>query len=289
MLKWLLNKILLIFNIFLSLFRIILYSKRITFCSNLLEIKNEVYIFGNGPSLKQVINDNLSFLIDKNLVVVNDFFFNEHFHTLKPQIYIIADSGYWEQNVTSEMKEIRQKLEDILLSVDWQLYFFVPTVAYNSGYYQQTVKRNSSIILLAYNTTSFIGPKIIRYYFYNALLAKPVSGNVIGSALYITLQMDIKNIFLFGVEHSWTKSLYVDEQNRTCTKVEHFYSNNETGQIWLKSNGEPYTIYEVLSDISKMLSGYPELNSYAESKNIRIYNCTPDSFIDAFERKRILR
>jgi hypothetical protein len=38
-----------------------------------------------------------------------------------------------------------------------------------------------------------------------------------------------------------------------------------------------------------MLSGYPELNSYAESKNIRIYNCTPDSFIDAFERKRILR
>jgi hypothetical protein len=87
------------------------------------------------------------------------------------------------------------------------------------------------------------------------------------------------------VEHSWTRGLYVDEQNRTCIRNEHFYANAPQGTVWLKSDSEPYTIHEALFDIAKMLGGYREINEYAAYRGVKIYNCTPGSFIDAFERK----
>jgi hypothetical protein len=219
-------------------------------------------------------------------MVVNDFFLNEHFTAIKPCVYIIADPAYWERGGADEMQVLRQKLQQTLLNdVNWNMLFFVPAVVYHAGFYQKIFQSNPHILVQQFNTTPFIGAKRLRYFLYDKLLAKPFSGNVIGSALFIAFQMDIREIFLFGVEHSWTRGLYVDEQNRTCIRNEHFYANAPQGTVWLKSDSEPYTIDEALSDIARMLGGYREINEYAAYRGVKIYNCTPGSFIDAFERK----
>lgn len=264
----------------------LLYSKRIIRSPRLLNMKNNVYVLGNGHSLKQLVNENVNFLSLQNLVVVNDFFFNENFSSLKPGVYLIADPAYWASDVADDMLVLRKKMQNTLLNiVNWDMLFFVPTSVYVTGIFQKIYQANPYITLQPYNDASFIGTKRLRYFFYDRLLAKPLSGNVIGSALYIALQMDIKEIFLFGVEHSWTLSLFVDDQNRTCIRNDHFYANDHEAKVWLKSNAQPYAIQEALFDIATMLSGYRDINDYAIYKNVKIYNCTPNSFIDAFERK----
>lgn len=278
---------LLCFNILMSAIRILLYTRLYKISPQLKEMKDKAFVLGNGPSLKQFMEDNLLFLTTQNLVVVNDFFLNKYFTTLRPRVYIIADPGYWEQHIADDMRILRQKMEYVLLKdVDWNMYFCIPTAAYETGCFQRTFDSNPYIHIQPYNTTCFTGTKGMRYFFYDKLLAKPFSGNVIGSAIFIALQMDIKEILLFGVEHSWTRSIYVDEQNRTCIRTDHFYSNEQAGVVWLKTNTEPYKIHEALFDIANMLGGYRQIDEYATHKGIKIYNCTQDSFIDAFERKK---
>jgi hypothetical protein len=287
-LKWLYNSFLITFNILLSLFRILLYSSPIRKNEMLREFKKRVFILGNGPSVKDLIKDNVTYLSNQNLVVVNDFFQNEYFDILRPKLYVVADSAYWEEKVPANMNVLRMKMQHVLKEkVVWIMLFFVPSAVFNSGYFQKIFQSNPLIKILPFNTTPFLGPKKIRYFFYDKILAKPTSGNVIGSAIFIALQMKIQEILLFGVEHSWTRNLYVDDQNRTCLVTEHFYENAQKGAVWLRSDGEPYSIHGALHDISIMLGGYSDINEYANYLGIRIFNCTPESFIDAFERKKL--
>ena len=289
-LRWVYHSLLLGINMVLSLIRVLFYSKLNTRCPLLREIKDRVLVLGNGPSVKQLINDNIQFLSTQNLVVVNDFFLSRYFTTIKPRVYVIADPVYWEEQVPDNMLVLRQKMQHTLMNdVDWEMLFFVPSGIFKTSFFHQIYQANTHIHIQPFNVVPFIGTKRMRYIFYDKLLAKPLSGNVIGSALFIALQMDIKEIYLFGVEHSWTRSLYVDDQNRTCIELEHFYTENQQGTVWLKSNAEPYTINQALFDIATMLGGYREINEYALQKDIKIYNCTPDSFIDAFERKKWIR
>lgn len=276
----------LVFNILLSLIRIMSYSRSKTRSLKLCTANDTLFILGNGPSVKQLLKEQEQILSIQDLVVVNDFFLSEYFTKIKPHIYIIADPGYWKDNVSDSMLELRQKMENTFINdICWDLLFFVPTEAYKTGFFQETYRSNPNVHVQAFNDTQFIGPKRLRYWFYDKLLAMPLSGNIIGKAISITLQMNIKKIYLFGVEHSWTRSLYVDDQNRTCIESEHFYTETKQGTVWLKSNSQPYTISEALFDIATMLGGYREINDYAIQKGVKIYNCTPDSFIDAFERK----
>jgi len=286
--KWLYNSILLTFDVLLSLFRILLYSSRIRKSEMLREFKKRVFILGNGPSVKDLIKDNYTYLSNQNLIVVNDFFQNEYFDILRPRLYVVADPAYWEEKVTEDMIVLRMKMQNVFMKkVVWNMLFFVPSAIFNSGYYQKIFQSNTLIKILPFNTTPFLGPKKLRYFFYDKILAKPTSGNVIGSAIFIALQMNIQEILLFGVEHSWTRNLYVDDQNRTCLVTEHFYENEQKGTVWLRSDGEPYSIHGALYDISIMLGGYFDINEYANYLGIKIFNCTPDSFIDAFERKKL--
>lgn len=285
--RWLFSFFSIFFQMLLSLVRVILYSKLKTKCEKLLDMKESTFILGNGRSLKNFIEENNNFLNTKNIIVVNDFFLSEYFMTLRPNVYVIADPAYWELQVTEEMSVLRESLiKRLLVDVNWEIQFFVPSAAYQAGFFQRAFDQNKLISVQPFNTASFSGITSVRYFFYDKLLAKPFSGNVIGSALFIALQMDIKEIYLFGVEHSWTQSLFVDEHNRTCIKDEHFYQNPKNAKVWLKANTIPYKISEALSDIANMLGGYYEINEYAIHKNVKIFNCTPNSFIDAFERKK---
>ena len=275
------------FDTALSLIRILLYSKPGVKCDSLSGFTGTAFVLGNGPSLKELIETNEELLAAQTLIVVNDFFLSEKYNSVKPAVYVIADPLYWEQQVPDSMLDLRHRmLEKLLNQTDWDMLFFVPVDAYKSGVFQNAFMTNSHIKIKPFNSVPFKGPERLRFFFYDRLLSRPFSNNVIGSALYITLQMKVNEIFLFGVEHNWSPNLYVDDQNRTCMRTDHFFSKEQQGKIWLKSSGLPYTIDEALSDVSGMLGGYRELNRYALHKGVRIYNSTPGSFIDVFERKK---
>ena len=275
------------FDTALSLIRTLLYSRPGVKYEKLSDFTGTAFVLGNGPSLKELIESNEAYLATQTLIVVNDFFLSEKFTSVKPAVYVIADPLYWEEQVPDNMLDLRLKMQDKLLNqTDWDMLFFVPVNAYKTGVFQRAFMSNSHIRVLPLNSVPFKGPERLRFFFYDKLLARPFSDNVIGSALYITLQMNVNEIYLFGVEHNWSPNLYVDDQNRTCILTEHFFSKEKQGKVWLKSSGFPYTIDEALSDVAAMLGGYRELNRYALHKGVKIYNSTPGSFIDVFERRK---
>lgn len=284
--RWLYHRYLSIFNFSISIIRILIHSKFFIHYPKLRVLNNSAFVLGNGPSLKIFLDKNANFLKSQNVLVVNDFCFSEYFTIIKPEAYIIVDSVYWESKVPDDMFILRQKMQDTLINnVSWNIYFFVPVHVYKTGYFQNLYHSNLFINIYPFNVTPFSGPKFITYLVYDKLLAKPLTNNVIGSAVFLALHMSLKTIYLFGVEHSWSRNLFVDDHNRTCIRNEHFYSKDQQAVEWLRCNAEPYQINQALYDIAAMLSGYREINDYAKNKDVTIYNCTSDSFIDAFERK----
>ena len=52
-----------------------------------------------------------------------------------------------------------------------------------------------------------------------------------------------------------------------------------------KAGIRPRRLHEVLEKFFFAFRSYFDLKDYAESRGVRIYNSTPKSYIDAFERK----
>ena len=61
-----------------------------------------------------------------------------------------------------------------------------------------------------------------RQYCYDCNLAMPSVENVMVASLYIAIYLGYKTVELYGVEHSWTKSLYVNDHNQVCLHDDHF-------------------------------------------------------------------
>ena len=115
----------------------------------------------------------------------------------------------------------------------------------------------------------------------------PRPQNVVIPSIFIGINEGYKQIDLYGVDHSWTKEIRVNNNNQVCLINSHFF-DNKTPELkpWHKGIGEPvYKMHEILRDLAWMFDGYYKLREYADNIGCRIINKTPDSFIDAFERE----
>ena len=106
--------------------------------------------------------------------------------------------------------------------------------------------------------------------------------------LSLCLQPNIKNILLLGVGHNWLKDLTVTQNNEVLLNQKHFYDKDKSKAKPLDKKGKgSRNLYEVLNKFTLAFYGYFIIKEYAESMEVKIYNGTEDSFIDAFERRTI--
>lgn len=279
-------------NTVFSVARVLLFS---SFNPTGNKIKNvsgcDCFILGNGPSLKEVLKSEM-FLNNNSadLFVVNDFAISEYYEKIKPKFYVIADPGYWSNKAFEQTKIIRENvIASINLKTNWELTILVPAECYKTGFFQKQVQ-NKNVTILFFNTTEIHGfEKIVRgCYKYN--LGMPQLQNVLVGAIYLAINIKYKKIYIIGADHSWLNDMFVNDRNQVCLLPNHFYGEaakeKNSANVWLKCYGEPYRMDEILVDLSKMFKGYHLLNQYASSMATKIYNLTPNSFIDAFERKQ---
>ena len=245
------------------------------------DIQEEISILGNGPSLANDIN----FILKKSSpkVVVNNFGFNDLYEKVKPQFYYIVDPAYWAEGITPEYLEDRNLFKILSKKTTWELKIIVPYVAYKSI------------------SKEFIHHKFIKVHFYNhtilpwnckdnivakmysKFMGTPRLQNVVSASIFISIVLGYKKIDLFGVEHSWLADIIVDNENRVCWKETHFYKSVNL-RPHLKSNGENYKLYELLFDYGHMFKTYHQIKNFADINKCKIKNCTPGSFIDAFDK-----
>lgn len=232
-------------------------------------------ILGNGDSLKSIL-DTMSSECD--YMVMNAHILHPSYIELKPKYYVLADPAFFHPRPCYDSTRILHK---ILEETTWEMTLFVPW-EHTRGV---DLKSTEWVTVEYVNQSWYTGPEQYREFVYEHNLAMPNVNNVLASAIYLSIYLGYKNVELYGVEHSWTRDIYVNDQNQTCLRDSHFYDKEVVNEkVIVDSNGHPMKFHEVLKLYMDYFPAYWELRGLAEKHNCHIVNCSPNSFIDAFEK-----
>ena len=141
-----------------------------------------------------------------------------------------------------------------------------------------------------YNCLAVDGFDKFKNFCYKCNLASPHIQNVLVAALYLSINIGFKKIYLVGADHSWMQNVFVNKRNVLLTSDEHFYDKESTNaKPWYKdaAQTDTFKMHEIMLAMYKTFSGYYVLKEYAKLFNANIYNCSEISYIDAFERRKL--
>jgi hypothetical protein len=250
---------------------------------------DKVLIVGNGPSLKETLSTNLDFFYNKDLVCVNYFCFSPEFARLKPAYYVIAAPEYWMEIPPTKFHEtMRDKFFEILAKeVDWDMKLFAPIAAKKSKVWKAIFKKNLKVKMCYYNNTGVEGSQLFLNWVMKHDLGMPRLHNVLTPSIYIALNLNYKEIFLVGADHSWHEEVKIDLENNFTINHEHFYDNSNQEGAMHKLNGDKYCFHDFLRKIYLAFVSYHLLSHYASTLDATIYNASKKSYIDAFPKIKI--
>jgi hypothetical protein len=240
---------------------------------------NTLRILGNGKSLKDVNLD-----LDGNIeyMVVNRHVLGDNYTIIKPRYYVLADPHFFSHE---EGKSVVTAINE---NTTWEMVLCVPYAKSSLSSVSNQIK-NPLIKVVYYNATPFRGLNSIKYKLYTKQLAMPIVQNVMVACIMLGITMNFDIIELYGVEHSWTKYLFVDDKNVVYLENPHFFDKQkvEAKPLTEIQHTDEYPFYTILEQYSRMFKSYWEIKTYLKNTHIpiKVYNCCRGSFIDAFERK----
>lgn len=242
----------------------------------------EIVILGNGPSLAETIEKHPDFLSERDLLAVNFAANSPEFRKLMPLHYLLADPHFFEGEKTDANVA---KLWENLMSVDWPMVLHVP--ASRRKMVEQRIAKRGNISVNCFNMTPIEGWQWLRDTSYRNGSGLPRPRNVLIPALMSALRMGYKKIYIAGADHSWSKTLWVDDKNRVVSIQPHFYPDGEDERDRVAQAYAGLHLHDIYLSFSIAFRSYFEVERYARSLGVSILNITPGSFIDAFPRLNI--
>lgn len=260
-----------------SLVKIALISRRCTIRTHAAE-NERIIILGNGPSLADAIKNDLSKLQSSPSLAVNFAANAEEFQMLAPRYYVLADPHFFNGVDDPNVKRLH---ENINCKVNWKMMLFVPSNFKNAT----TWLNNRNVDVEYFNPVGTEGFKWLTDMAYRTGRGMPRPRNVMIPAIMIAILLGYKEIYLAGADHSWMKTISVDEQNRVISVQPHFYKDNDAEKERVTTTYMNYRLHDIVNSFYVAFKAYHEIAAYATTHGIHIYNSTPESFIDAFERR----
>lgn len=232
-------------------------------------------IMGNGPSLRSEIDTHLSELASSTTMAVNFAANAPEFTDLKPRYYLLADPHFFSAGNDANVDRLRSRLRE----VTWPMTLFTP--------------RGTSIPGLPENVTTehfnMVGAsgfrKLVRW-LYGRRLAMARPRNVLIPALMIGVWLGFREIYILGADHSWLRTLDVTDDNVVVSVQPHFYKEDPREQQRVSSVYRDVRLHEILGSFAVAFAAYHDIAPWARERGTAIYNATPGSYIDAFERRR---
>lgn len=240
---------------------------------------DSIIIMGNGPSLNDTIANHFDALTSIPTLAVNFAANAPQFQELKPRYYVLADPHFF---VAKDNVNVVKLMEN-LSQVDWEMTLFVPFEAKKRGFYLQ----NDNVKIEYFNFLAVEGFEWIENWAYASGRGMPRPRNVLIPSIMIAMKLGYGNIYITGADHSWTKTLSVNERNEVISIQPHFYKEDENEEKRIKVDYLKYPLHQIVYSFYLAFKAYHDIQRYALHKGINIYNSTPDSFIDAFPRKSI--
>lgn len=236
----------------------------------------ELIILGNGPSLAATIAEHGPLLRSARTMAVNFAACAPEFADLRPRYYVMADPHFF---LRTEQPNV-QKLYETLRSVDWPMTVIVPRR------YAATARRllDNRLDVKTFNFVGLEGPKWFERAVYGARLGMPRPRNVLIPALMCAVWMGYRTIKVAGADHSWLRTIWVNDRNEVVSVQPHFYKEDKKEEQRVRSEYTNYRLHDILYSFYVAFKSYDGVEMFARSRGVSIVNVTPDSYIDAFAR-----
>jgi hypothetical protein len=240
----------------------------------------------NGPSLRDVIPlltiDNR--FNNTDFIAVNFFAFDDAFFKIKPIHYCLSDPIFFSKSP----EEIKVFELYVLFEtrINWVINLYIPSYAYKKFIIYSKIT-NKYINIKRINTNYYYGFTKWHFFFYKKNIAMPCYSTVAIMAIFVGINLGYSRVYLYGVDHTFFDSLYVDDNNVLNSKIMHFYDNKKTiaYKPMTSLTGEPVKMSEFLYGRMNVFKGHDVLAKYAQFMNVSIINCTKNSLIDSYDRK----
>lgn len=240
----------------------------------------EMVILGNGPSLADTMDRRSDWLATKELMAVNFAANTFAWEKLKPRWYVLADPHFWNKNPDENL----QRLWKNLGATPWPVILYVPCDKVKAT---RRLLGDSQVRVKGFNMTPVEGFRWFRHGAWRRGWGMPRPRNVLIPAIMIALREGFSKVMLAGADHTWTRTLSVDDQNRVVTVQPHFYEDNREEHARVASVYRDVHLHNVLESLTIAFRSYHQIAEYARKRGVDVINITPGSFIDAFPRRQL--
>lgn len=243
-------------------------------------IGEDIVILGNGPSLNTTKSESAEFLALHKKLAVNFACNAPVFFDLRPEYYVLADPHFFASDAENVIS-----LWSNLAKVDWQMTLFIPFKKNSSRLSE--LASNKNIRIERYNLTPIEGFKGFCHKVFRSGLGMPRPRNVLIPSIMLAIAAGFKRIYIAGADHSWMKTISVNDNNEVVSIQPHFYKENEQEKKRVNTEYMHYPLHQIVYSFYVAFKSYFEIKAYADSIGTEIWNITPGSFIDAFPRKKL--
>lgn len=239
-----------------------------------------VVVLGNGPSLSATLTESPEWLMASDRIAVNFAANAPQFAELHPEWYVLADNHFFSGFHTDANVE---RLWENLSKVMWPMTLYVPIRHYACAL--DFLGQNTMVTVKGFNLTPAEGWKCAVHPLYRRGLAMPRPRNVMIPAIMLAMREGYNTIYLAGADHSWSRTLWVDDKNRVVSVQPHFYKDDSKELDRVAQEYAGYHLHDILHSLTVAFRSYHQIEAYARERGVRIINKTPGSFIDAFDRE----
>lgn len=247
---------------------------------NFIKKHDEVIVLGNGPSLKNDLDDIAKKTDTHDFVCVNNFCSSPYYKVFKPSIYVFLDPYFFSENSHESWIVQREKTFKIINEqTTWNMKIFLPF-----GANEKILKRfiiNEKIDIIKMNVSHSNNIKL-----YDSGYFGPIQCNVLIYAVYLAIWSKYKNIKIYGADMSFHKDIDVDQNDNSLFMTFKHFNSEDTIEKLMKNPEKiiPTTMKEELTGCTYIFEAHEILNSYANKHNIEISNYSSYSLIDAYKR-----
>jgi hypothetical protein len=245
-------------------------------------------LLANGPSLKDDIDKVIEESKTSEVYVLNFFAATEYFTKIKPEYYVLTDRLYWSQTANDDFKKDNENLFICLDRVDWKMNLVCPESGYK--WISERLASNKNIRIIKVHSVNIeFKFESINLFALNQNLVTPHLINGLVLVLWHAIIQKTPKIEIYGADFSLFKEYYVNqESNEVYNSMTHFYKNTKAQKIVAqKYPNEPKKMLhtKLLQTWSSFYQMYL-LSKLGKIRNIKIINCSSNSYLDCFERQK---
>lgn len=258
-----------------SLIKVVLMSKAPSAKSR--QSKDTVIIMGNGPSLRDAIENHFDALMKYPRLAVNFAAITPDFMRLQPEYYVLADGVFFTPDSSGKVAQLWEAIRH----VTWEMTLYVPA---SFKHYPALKTLQNNITVKYYNLTPAEGFNSMVYPLYDKGMAMPRPRNVLIPSIMCAVREGFHRIILTGADHNWSQTLWVSDRNTVVSVQPHFYKDDEAELQRAEALYRNIRLHEIYESFAVAFRSYHQLRAYLDSRGITVLNATPGSFIDAFDR-----